>query len=218
MTSYEVLAELDLPEAATAVATDAGGRARLWAYRERHTEAISALGIPHKLDVTLPLSRLAEFEARVREVVADAAPGSTLILFGHLGDGNLHVNVVGPAPDDEAVDDAVLHLVAGLDGSISAEHGIGRAKVSWLGLSRPEAELAAMRTLKSALDPHGLLNPGVLLGAPDPRSRHSRVRSPVPVAGGTTRGQPAGVWSIATAGDLPADGALGTAPRNRRRP
>jgi FAD/FMN-containing dehydrogenase len=129
-----------------------------------HTEAISALGVPHKLDVTLPLSRLAEFASAVRGVVATVAPGSTLVLFGHLGDGNLHVNVVGPAPDDETVDDAVLRLVAGMHGSISAEHGIGRAKVRWLSLSRSDQELAVMRTLKSALDPEGLLNPGVLLG------------------------------------------------------
>ena len=160
---FEVLSELELSEAATAIATDSGSQARLWAYRERHTEAISALGVPHKLDVTLPLSRLAEFDTAVRDVVAAAAPGATLVLFGHLGDGNLHVNVIGPDPDDESVDEAVLRLVARMHGSISAEHGVGRAKARWLELSRTEAELATMRTLKSALDPHALLNPGVLL-------------------------------------------------------
>ncbi len=165
---FEVLAELSLPETATAVATDPAGMDRLWAYRERHTEAISALGVPHKLDVTVPLARLAEFETEVRRVVAEAAPGSSLVLFGHVGDGNLHVNIVGPAPDDERVDDAVLRLVAQMDGSISAEHGIGRAKVPWLGLSRSPAEMAAMRALKSALDPEKLLNPGVLLGSGAP--------------------------------------------------
>jgi FAD/FMN-containing dehydrogenase len=159
---YEVLAELDLPDAATAVAADPSGRARLWAYRERHTEAVSALGVPHKLDVTLPHRRLAEFEAAVRQVVADTAPGSTVVLFGHAGDGNLHVNVVGPSPEDDAVDEAVLRLVVQLEGSISAEHGIGRAKARWLALSRSPAELAAMRALKAALDPDGILNPGVL--------------------------------------------------------
>jgi FAD/FMN-containing dehydrogenase len=159
---FEVLSELELPDAATAVATDASGQARLWAYRERHTEAISALGVPHKLDVTLPQSRLAEFEVAVRKVVADAAPDSRLVLFGHVGDGNLHVNVVGPDPDDETVDDAVLRLVADMHGSISAEHGVGRAKNRWLHLSRSQSELATMRAVKSALDPEGLLNPGVL--------------------------------------------------------
>ncbi|MHB1912607.1 MAG: FAD-linked oxidase C-terminal domain-containing protein, partial [Acidimicrobiales bacterium] len=72
-------------------------------------------------------------------------------------------NVVGPGPDDERVDFAVLELVAGLGGSISAEHGIGRAKTAWLGLSRSDTEIAAMRAIKNALDPDGRLNPGVLL-------------------------------------------------------
>ena len=147
------------------MATDSTARERLWAYRERHTEAVSSLGIPHKLDVTLPQNRLADFEVAVRKVVAEAAPGSTLVLFGHLGDGNLHVNVVGPDPDDERVDGAVLRLVAEMNGSISAEHGIGRAKTGWLALSRSPAEIAAMRAIKSALDPSGILNPGVLLPA-----------------------------------------------------
>jgi FAD/FMN-containing dehydrogenase len=151
-------------EDATAVALDRPGRDRLWAYRERHTEAVNSLGVPHKLDVTLPISRLARFESAVRAEVASTAPGSTLILWGHVGDGNLHVNVVGPPGDDDTVDDAVLRLVAGMGGSISAEHGIGRAKVRWLPLTRSPAEIAAMDAIKGALDPAGLLNPGVLLG------------------------------------------------------
>ncbi|MGH9115494.1 MAG: FAD-binding oxidoreductase, partial [Acidimicrobiales bacterium] len=159
---FGALAQLDLADASTAVATDPAGQARLWAYRERHTEAIASLGVPHKLDVTLPQRRLAEFEPAVRRAVGEAAPGSRLVLFGHVGDGNLHVNVVGPDPDDEAVDDAVLRLVASMGGSISAEHGVGRAKSRWLGLSRSSSEIAAMRAVKSALDPSGLLNPGVL--------------------------------------------------------
>jgi FAD/FMN-containing dehydrogenase len=162
---FEVLAELEVPEAATAVATDAAGRARLWAYRERHTEAVSAEGVPHKLDVTLPQARLAEFERAVRRLVAETAPGARLVLFGHVGDGNLHVNVVGPPPEDEAVDVAVLQLVASMEGSISAEHGIGRAKAAWLALSRSPAELAAMQAIKTALDPEGILNPGVIFAA-----------------------------------------------------
>ena len=81
-------------------------------------------------------------------------------VFGHLGDANLHVNVVGPAPDDEQVDDAVLRLVAAHGGSISAEHGIGRAKRRWLALDRTPAELAAFAAIKHALDPTDTLNPG----------------------------------------------------------
>jgi len=120
----------------SALATDRPGRERLWAYRERHTESISAEGIPHKLDVTLPLAHLSEFERRVRRVIVAAAPAARPVLFGHAGDGNLHVNILGLAPDDDRPDDAVLRLVAELDGSISAEHGIGIAKMPWLHLTR----------------------------------------------------------------------------------
>ncbi|MGH8887779.1 MAG: FAD-binding oxidoreductase [Egibacteraceae bacterium] len=143
-----------------AVAADRQGRQRLWAYRERQGEAINAAGIPHKLDVTLPLGALAAFEREVRDRVAKA--GARAIVFGHLGDGNLHVNVLGPPPDDEAIDEAVLRLAATHGGSISAEHGIGVAKARWLHLTRSEADRAAMAAIKHALDPRGILNPGVI--------------------------------------------------------
>lgn len=162
----ELLASaLDLPsvdETATAVSDGEPGAQRLWAYRELHTEAISGAGVPHKMDVTLPIGELATFERAVRRAVSAADPGATLVLFGHVGDGNLHVNVIGPAAGDDRVDDAVLHLVASMGGSISAEHGIGRAKVGWLGLSRSPTEVSVMRRVKRALDPAGMLNPGVL--------------------------------------------------------
>ncbi|MBA2625215.1 MAG: FAD-binding oxidoreductase, partial [Acidimicrobiia bacterium] len=142
--------------------------AGLWRHREAHTEAVNALGVPHKLDVTLPVGGLAEFVDEVRTVVQAAAPGSTCVLFGHAADGNLHVNVVGPAPEDDSVDDAVLRLVAERGGSISAEHGIGTAKRRWLALNRSPVELATMRSIKDALDPTGTLNPNVLLPPPPP--------------------------------------------------
>ena len=132
---------------------------RLWAYRERHTEAISTLGVPHKLDVCLPLDRLADFLAALPGAVA---PYDSYV-FGHLAMGNLHVNVVGPPPDDEAVDEAVLRLAASHGGSIAAEHGIGVAKVRWLQLTRTQVEIDVMARIKRALDPDGLFNPGVLL-------------------------------------------------------
>jgi FAD/FMN-containing dehydrogenase len=152
---------------ATAVAADEAGRSRLWSYRERHTEAVNAAGVPHKLDVTVPHDRLEEFVVRVRETVGAVEPDAELVLFGHLGDGNLHVNILGLDPDDTAVDHAVLLLVASLGGSISAEHGIGVAKRAELVLTRSEADIAAMRAIKHALDPAGVLNRGVLL--PDGR-------------------------------------------------
>lgn len=161
----EVLAGCDAVSDAT-VASDAAGRARLWAFRESHTEAISAVGVPVKLDVCVPLTELPALVSELPTAIARVAPEGRPIVFGHLGEGNLHVNVLGAESVAEEVTDAVLRLVAAHQGSISSEHGIGRAKVGWLGLSRSPAEIAAMRRIKDSLDPAGLLNPGVLL--PDP--------------------------------------------------
>jgi FAD/FMN-containing dehydrogenase len=146
-----------------AVADAPDRRAHLWRYREAHTEAINTLGTPHKLDVTLPADALGGFVARVTPCVAEIVPGARVWLFGHAGDGNVHVNVTGVAPDDDRVTDAVLRLVADLHGSISAEHGIGTAKRAWVHLTRTPAELDAFRAIKHALDPRGILNPNVLL-------------------------------------------------------
>jgi FAD/FMN-containing dehydrogenase len=152
-----------------AVALDPAGRAALWVYRERHTEAIATVGIPHKMDVAVPLARIAEFRAELDEAVRAAAGGAgppRVFVFGHIGAGNLHVNVVGPDPADGAVDEAVMRLAAAYGGTISAEHGIGRAKAALLHLSRSGPEIAVMRAVKRAFDPDGLLNPGVLLAEP----------------------------------------------------
>ena len=155
---------LTLDDAAdAAIATDAASRARLWEYRERQSEAFSSLGVIHKLDVSIPLPSLPAFAEAVPGVVAAHADVERLGLFGHLGDGNLHVEIAGPAPDDMRVDRAVLELVAAHGGSISAEHGIGRAKVHDLPLSRTPEEIAIMRAMKAAWDPTGTMNPGVLL-------------------------------------------------------
>ena len=152
------------------VADDTAGRESLWRLREGHAEAINVLGIPHKLDVGVPLHRLDEFVAGVPEAV-DAAGGGRVILFGHLGDGNVHVNVLGAEPDDSAIDDAVLALTLRCGGTISAEHGVGVAKARWLERAVGASEVAAMRAVKQALDPGDLLNPGAVLpaaGAPAP--------------------------------------------------
>jgi FAD/FMN-containing dehydrogenase len=150
---------------ASAVASDAAGCARLRSYRDLHTEAIAAEGIPHKLDVALPLDRLAEFDREVRARISAKAPTARTFVFGHAGDGNLHVNVLGPGVTDSSIDDLVLGLAASMGGSISAEHGIGVAKRDALALSRSEPDIAAMRAVKRALDPRGILNPGVLFQA-----------------------------------------------------
>jgi FAD/FMN-containing dehydrogenase len=145
-----------------AVATDAARRAALWRLREDHTLAINQVGVPHKFDVTLPLTGLAAFVAEVPGVVARVVPGARTWLFGHVGDGNIHVNVTGVPPDAPALDDAVYRFVVEMGGSISAEHGIGTAKASYLSMQRSAGELAAMRAVKAALDPDGILNPHVL--------------------------------------------------------
>jgi len=146
-----------------AVASDAARRAALWHYREAHTEAINRVGTPHKLDVALPAAALAAFVEEVPRRLHEWNPEARVWLFGHAADGNVHVNVTGVDPDDDAVDDLVLRLVAEAGGSISAEHGIGRAKARWLHLNRAPAEVAAFRAIKAALDPDGIMNPGVLL-------------------------------------------------------
>ncbi|MDQ2689878.1 MAG: FAD-binding oxidoreductase [Chloroflexota bacterium] len=145
-----------------AMATDPAGRHRLWQLRERHTEAVNAEGVPHKLDVSVPLGRYAEMLERAPSVAAAVDGRARTICYGHVGDGNVHVNVLGPPAEDETVDDAVLGLVLELGGSVSAEHGIGVAKVDWLVRDRGEEAVAAMRAIKRAWDPRGILNPGVL--------------------------------------------------------
>ena len=92
--------------------------------------------MPHKLDVTLPRAELAGFLGDVVEVGGACAPGARTCCSATPADGNIHVNVIGVEPGDEAVDDAVLRLVVGLGGTISAEHGIGTAKRRWLHLNR----------------------------------------------------------------------------------
>jgi FAD/FMN-containing dehydrogenase len=150
----------------TAVAVDERGRRALWAYRERIPEAIAMLGTPHKMDVTVPLGALLALIERAPGAVESVAPGARTILFGHAADGNLHVNVVAPGSRGEGIDGAVYDLASALGGSISAEHGIGTAKKSWLHLCRSQPEIDTFRAIKKALDPDGVCNPNALL--PDP--------------------------------------------------
>ena len=158
----EALGEAEGVRDAT-VASDGRGRHALWAYRESHTESINAAGVPVKLDVAVPLPALADCVAALPKVIMAACPQARPILFGHVNEGNLHVNVLDALDRAEQVEDAVLRLVSSYGGSISAEHGVGRAKRDWLELSRSPGEITMMRSIKRALDPAGVLNPGVLL-------------------------------------------------------
>jgi FAD/FMN-containing dehydrogenase len=144
------------------VGLDAAEQARIWSFRERQGEVFSSLGITHKLDVSVPLPSLAACADELRRVVAAFPSVDVFGVFGHLADGNIHLEIHGPTADDVDVDLAVLQCVARYGGSVSAEHGVGRAKAAELHLCRSEAEIAAMRAIKSALDPAGLMNPGVI--------------------------------------------------------
>ncbi len=160
----------DIPQVQdAAMAGPVPDRRRLWALREGHTEAINAAGTPVKLDVAVPAQHLEGFEKALPDVVRAEAPEATIVLFGHLVEGNVHVNVLGVADprDQESVTDSVLRLVVSLGGSISAEHGVGRAKQRWLVLARGPADVAAMLSIKRALDPQAILSPGRVLPLPN---------------------------------------------------
>ncbi|HEU5418803.1 MAG TPA: FAD-binding oxidoreductase [Streptosporangiaceae bacterium] len=155
------LAEL-VGELPAAVAQETAGREALWACRERHPEAAGFLGVPIKLDVSVPAARWVKLASTVAEVVAAADPGATVITYGHVADGNVHVNIVPAAPADGRHEDAVFGLVAELGGSISAEHGIGVLKGRWLNLARSPAEQKLFARIRAAFDPAGTLNPAIL--------------------------------------------------------
>jgi FAD/FMN-containing dehydrogenase len=143
----------------TALTTEGPSRDQLMEFRDRITEAINAAGVPYKLDVAVPVGGL----PALVEVAEQAAVthGGRLIPFGHLAEGNLHLNYL-EATHPAGIAQQVLSAVASAGGTISAEHGVGVAKGPWLNLVRSPAELAMMAAMRTAWDPHGLLNPGVL--------------------------------------------------------
>jgi len=144
------------------VALDATDREKLWDLRERVTEscAVEQVGVSHKLDVSFPQSILGDAYTQLCDLL-DRDGVTQVVIFGHLLDGNFHIFFTTPAAGQEMERD-VLELVARLGGSISAEHGIGRMKAAYLHLSRGESEISMMKALKSAIDPQGIMNPGVL--------------------------------------------------------
>ena len=165
-----------------AVATSELQRDALSKIRDLISPTLAGLGEVLKLDVAVGPAEMLEFIERAAELVA-SVPGARLWLFGHVCDGNLHVNVTldvsAPEPqlapsvdfgagDGEvggvaSLETPVLELVADLGGSISAEHGIGRAKARYLGLARTATEIRLMAAIKAAFDPSGIMNPGVVL-------------------------------------------------------
>jgi FAD/FMN-containing dehydrogenase len=153
------------------VATSLAQSRGLWALREHIPLAQSAAGKNIKHDISLPISRIADFIAQTDAALIAAFPDAEIICFGHLGDGNLHYNV---APKDGASHDAFLgnqlainrivnDNVDAMHGSISAEHGIGALKRDDLARYKAPVELDMMRAIKAALDPLGIMNPGKIL-------------------------------------------------------
>ena len=153
------------------IAASGAQAARLWKMRESLVEAQAAAGGSIAHDVSVPVSRIPEFIERADAAVAAACPGIRRCAFGHVGDGNMHYNPVKPLDlDREAfraerprINRLVHDIVASLSGSISAEHGIGRSRLAELEHYKSPIELDMMRSLKRALDPQGIMNPGKIL-------------------------------------------------------
>jgi FAD/FMN-containing dehydrogenase len=147
-------------------------KAMVWKIREGIPVAEKAHGKALKHDVSVPVSRVAEFMERGAELARSLAPGVDIIAFGHVGDGNIHFNVTPPpgvdqdafvAKDGLKVSESIHDLIASLNGSISAEHGIGRLKRDELAWRKSPVEMEMMRAVKKALDPDGRMNPGRVL-------------------------------------------------------
>lgn len=143
----------------------------LWRMRHSLSEAMKPEGAQAKHDVSAPLSEVPRFLALADAGVERVCPGARVIAFGHMGDGNVHYDVLKPdgmadaafvsaIPDVEA---AVYAAVDAVDGSISAEHGVGVARAADIAARKDPAEIAMMRAVKAGLDPHGIMNPGKML-------------------------------------------------------
>lgn len=143
----------------------------LWALREGTPESIFHKGFLHKNDVSLPIAALGDFVREMHAMFQERHGDLEIYLFGHIGDGNLHVNTMKPESMDRQAfldrchrtDEDLFSLVRKYRGSVSAEHGIGLLKKDWLRYSRTPEELALMRSIKKVLDPLNLLNPGKIL-------------------------------------------------------
>ncbi|MFV0495162.1 FAD-binding oxidoreductase [Mycobacterium sp.] len=146
-----------------AVGVDAAARQRLWRVRESLAEVVGFFGPPLKFDVSLPLAAIGGFARHAAELVGGYAAEALPVLFGHVGEGNLHLNVLRfPADREAALYPPMMDLIAGCGGNVSSEHGVGTRKRAYLGMSRQAGDVAAMRTIKEALDPTGYLNAAVL--------------------------------------------------------
>lgn len=150
-----------------AVGVDTSAQQRLWQVREAVAEVLGVYGPPLKFDVSLPLSAIRRFADESGALVATHAPEAIPVLFGHIGEGNLHLNIVRCALSGDRERDlysAMMSLIARCGGNVSSEHGVGSRKRDYVSMSRSDADITAMRTVKAAFDPDGYLNPAVLFG------------------------------------------------------
>jgi len=146
-----------------AVGIDLAAQQRLWRVRESLTGVVGLFGPPLKFDVSLPLSAVDVFARDANALVQRQAPDAIGVLFGHIGEGNLHLNVLRCSDEQERdLYAAMMELIAESGGNVSSEHGVGSRKRRYIGMSREDADVAAMRTLKTAFDPTGYLNAAVL--------------------------------------------------------
>jgi len=144
--------------------------ARLWRYREGISESISHFP-PYKNDLSVRVSAVPEFLRRMDSLMNEICPEFEVVWYGHIGDGNLHMNILKPAELGleefeircHEISEKTYVLTRDSGGSISAEHGIGLLKQPWLGLCRSREEIGFMLAIKSAFDPAGIFNPGKLL-------------------------------------------------------
>lgn len=158
------LADADLADE-PAVGVDTAAQQRLWQVREAVAEVLGVYGPPLKFDVSLPLSAIHGFADAAKALIAEHAPEAIPVLFGHIGEGNLHLNIVrcDLAGDRErALYSAMMTLIAQHGGNVSSEHGVGTRKRDYLSMARTEADIAAMQAVKAAFDPTGYLNRAVL--------------------------------------------------------
>jgi FAD/FMN-containing dehydrogenase len=146
-----------------AVGVDVAAQQRLWRVRESLADVLGVYGPPLKFDVSLPLSSIGEFARKAVDLIGSHAPEALPVLFGHIGEGNLHLNVLRcPVERERALYEPMMGLIAGCGGNVSSEHGVGSRKRPYLGMSREPADIAAMRAVKAAFDPTGYLNAAVL--------------------------------------------------------
>jgi len=135
--------------------------ARLWRLREAVAEIGTVMSPAADFDIGIPLARMSGFATDVQRSLTQAFGDCRLLVFGHVGDGNLHIMAsTGKSEDRERIYDLVYRLTEGIGGTITAEHGIGVIKKRWLNLSRSDNEIALMRLLKSTLDSRNILNRG----------------------------------------------------------